>query len=39
MGIASGLGYYVLAVGTTVLLLLVLWGMARFEGDENGPSG
>jgi putative Mg2+ transporter-C (MgtC) family protein len=39
IGIASGLGYYVLAVGTTVLLLLVLWGMARFEGGENGTSG
>ena len=35
IGIATGLGYYVLAVGATVLLLLVLRGMARFEVDEN----
>ncbi len=33
IGIAAGLGYYVLAVGATVLLLMVLWGMARFDRD------
>ena len=33
IGIASGLGYYVLAVGATLILLLVLRGMARFDRD------
>lgn len=31
IGIAAGLGHYVLAVGATLLLVLVLRGMARFE--------
>jgi putative Mg2+ transporter-C (MgtC) family protein len=31
IGIAAGLGHYVMAVGSTVLLLLVLRGMARFD--------
>lgn len=34
-GIAVGLGHYVLAVGSTVLLLLVLRVMARFDLDEH----
>ncbi len=33
IGIATGLGYYVLAGGATVLLVLVLRGMARFDRD------
>jgi putative Mg2+ transporter-C (MgtC) family protein len=33
IGIAAGLGHYVLAIGATVLLLLVLRGMVRFEAD------
>jgi putative Mg2+ transporter-C (MgtC) family protein len=33
IGIAVGLGYYVLAVGATLILLLVLRGMARFDRD------
>ena len=33
IGIAAGLGYYILAVGATVLLMLVLRGMARFDRD------
>jgi len=33
IGIASGLGYYVLAVGSTVLLMLVLRGMSRFDRE------
>jgi putative Mg2+ transporter-C (MgtC) family protein len=33
IGIAAGLGYYVLAVGATLILLLVLRGMARFDRD------
>ena len=33
IGIAAGLGYYILAVGATVLLMLVLRGMARFDQD------
>jgi putative Mg2+ transporter-C (MgtC) family protein len=35
IGISAGLGYYVLAVGTTVLLLGVLWGMARFDVEDS----
>jgi putative Mg2+ transporter-C (MgtC) family protein len=35
IGIAAGLGHYVLAVGSTVILLLVLRGMARFERDNR----
>jgi putative Mg2+ transporter-C (MgtC) family protein len=33
VGMAAGLGYYVVAVGATLLLLLVLRGMARFDKD------
>ena len=33
IGIAAGLGYYILAVGATVLLMLVLRGMARFDRE------
>ncbi len=33
IGIAAGLGYYILAVGATLLLLLVLRGMARFDRE------
>jgi putative Mg2+ transporter-C (MgtC) family protein len=33
IGLAAGLGYYILAVGATLLLLLVLRGMARFDRD------
>jgi len=33
IGIAAGLGYYILAVGATVLLVGVLRGMARFDRD------
>ena len=33
IGIAAGLGYYVLAVGATLILLLVLRGMARFDRE------
>lgn len=35
MGISAGLGYYVLAVGATLLLLVVLWGMAQFDLDDR----
>ena len=35
IGIAAGLGYYVLAVGATLLLLLVLRGMAQFEKSSE----
>jgi putative Mg2+ transporter-C (MgtC) family protein len=35
IGIAAGLGYYVLAVAATLLLLFVLRVMVRFE--EGGP--
>jgi putative Mg2+ transporter-C (MgtC) family protein len=33
IGIAAGLGYYILAVGATLLLLIVLRGMSRFDRD------
>lgn len=33
IGIAAGLGYYLLAVGATLLLLAVLRGMSRFDRD------
>jgi len=33
IGIAAGLGYYILAVGSTLLLLGVLRGMSRFDRD------
>ena len=33
IGIAAGLGYYVLALGSTVLLLVVLRAMSRFDRD------
>ena len=33
IGIAAGRGYYILAVGATVLLLIVLRGMSRFDRD------
>lgn len=33
IGIAAGLGYYILAVGATLLLLVVLRGMSRFDRD------
>lgn len=33
VGIAAGLGYYILAVGATLLLFGVLRGMARFDRD------
>ena len=33
IGIAAGLGYYILAVGATLLLVFVLRGMARFDRD------
>lgn len=33
IGISAGLGYYILAVGATLLLLVVLRGMARFDRD------
>ena len=33
VGLAAGTGRYVLAAGTTVLLLLVLRGMARFDRE------
>ena len=35
IGIAAGLGYYVLAAGATLLLLGVLRGMARFDVEEG----
>lgn len=34
IGIATGLGYYALAVGATLLLLFVLRVMVRFEREE-----
>jgi putative Mg2+ transporter-C (MgtC) family protein len=39
IGIAAGLGYYVLAAGATLLLLGVLRAMARFdvEDDDSEP--
>jgi putative Mg2+ transporter-C (MgtC) family protein len=33
IGIAAGLGHYVLAVGSTLLLMVVLKGMSRFDRD------
>jgi putative Mg2+ transporter-C (MgtC) family protein len=33
IGIAAGLGYYILAVGATLLLFAVLRGMARFDRE------
>jgi putative Mg2+ transporter-C (MgtC) family protein len=35
IGIAAGLGYYILALGSTLLLMGVLRGMARFDRDEH----
>jgi putative Mg2+ transporter-C (MgtC) family protein len=35
IGIAAGLGYYILALGSTLLLMGVLRGMARFDRDER----
>jgi putative Mg2+ transporter-C (MgtC) family protein len=35
IGIAAGLGHFVVAVGSTVILLIVLRGMARFERDDR----
>lgn len=35
IGIAAGLQHYVLAVGATLLLMLVLRGMSRFEDPER----
>lgn len=37
IGIASGLAYYRLAVGATLLLLLVLHAMARFDTGDDEP--
>ena len=34
VGIAVGLGHYVLAAGSTVILVAVLRGMARFDRDD-----
>ena len=34
VGIAAGSGHYVLAVGSTILLVLVLRGMSRFDRDS-----
>jgi putative Mg2+ transporter-C (MgtC) family protein len=36
VGIATGLGHYLLAGGATLLLLVVLRFMARFEKDDRG---
>jgi putative Mg2+ transporter-C (MgtC) family protein len=33
VGIAVGLGHYILAAGSTVILVVVLRGMARFDRD------
>lgn len=33
IGIAAGLGYYILAIGATLLLLVVLRGMSRFDRE------
>ena len=33
IGIAAGLGYYILAAGASLLLLIVLRGMARFDRE------
>jgi uncharacterized membrane protein YhiD involved in acid resistance len=35
IGIAAGLGHLVVAVGSAVILLIVLRGMARFERDDR----
>jgi putative Mg2+ transporter-C (MgtC) family protein len=35
IGIAAGLQHYVLAIGATLLLMLVLKGMRRFEDPER----
>jgi putative Mg2+ transporter-C (MgtC) family protein len=35
IGIAAGLQHYVLAIGATFLLMLVLKGMRRFEDSER----
>ncbi len=37
IGIASGLAYFRLAVGATLLLLLVLHAMARFDTGDDEP--
>lgn len=36
IGIAAGLAYYRLAVGATLLLVLVLRGLARFDTSDRG---
>ena len=35
IGIAAGLGHFVVAVGSAMILLIVLRGMARFERDDR----
>jgi putative Mg2+ transporter-C (MgtC) family protein len=35
IGIAAGLGHYIVAIGATVLLLVVLRGMERFERRDD----
>jgi putative Mg2+ transporter-C (MgtC) family protein len=35
IGIAAGLGHFVVAVGSAVILLIVLRGMARFEREDR----
>jgi putative Mg2+ transporter-C (MgtC) family protein len=34
VGIAAGLGHFIIAIGSTLLLFLVLRGMQRFERDN-----
>ena len=36
VGIAAGLEHYVLAIGATLLMLVVLRGLERFERGERG---
>jgi putative Mg2+ transporter-C (MgtC) family protein len=38
IGIAAGLGYNVLALGATLLLLVVLRGLARFDVEDHDPN-
>lgn len=35
IGIATGMGHYVLAAGTTALQLIVVWGLVRVERSKD----
>ena len=37
VGVASGLGYYGLALSSTAMAFVVLWGIGRFEHSDMAP--